>query len=78
MAPLWLEGIRGKKSTPSVGWEVPTRSHQVGKRELDGAHGTTTLEHSHLAKVRIVKFVTCNEFNLHMLLSTVGLKISFR
>ena len=22
VAPLWLEGIRGKKSTPSVGWEV--------------------------------------------------------
>ena len=24
--PLQLEGIRGKKSTPSVGWEVPMKS----------------------------------------------------
>jgi hypothetical protein len=23
MAPLWLGGLRGKKSTPSIGWEVP-------------------------------------------------------
>jgi hypothetical protein len=24
--PLWLGGLRGKKSTPSVGWEVPVKS----------------------------------------------------
>ena len=23
VAPLRLEGLRGKKSTPSIGWEVP-------------------------------------------------------
>jgi hypothetical protein len=28
MAPFWLGGIRGKKSTPSVGWEVPVKSHR--------------------------------------------------
>jgi hypothetical protein len=28
VAPLWLGGLRGKKSTPSVGWEVPVRSHR--------------------------------------------------
>jgi hypothetical protein len=26
VAPLWLGGIRGKKSTPSIGWEVPVKS----------------------------------------------------
>jgi hypothetical protein len=26
VAPLWLGGLRGKKSTPSVGWEVPVKS----------------------------------------------------
>jgi hypothetical protein len=26
VAPLRLEGLRGKKSTPSVGWEVPRKS----------------------------------------------------
>jgi hypothetical protein len=28
MAPLRLGGLRGKKSTPSVGWEVPVKSHR--------------------------------------------------
>jgi hypothetical protein len=26
VAPLWLGGLRGKKSTPSIGWEVPVKS----------------------------------------------------
>jgi hypothetical protein len=26
VAPLRLRGIRGKKSTPSIGWEVPVKS----------------------------------------------------
>jgi hypothetical protein len=26
MAPLQLGGLRGKKSTPSIGWEVPMKS----------------------------------------------------
>jgi hypothetical protein len=26
LAPLWLGGLRGKKSTPSIGWEVPVKS----------------------------------------------------
>jgi hypothetical protein len=26
VAPLRLGGLRGKKSTPSVGWEVPVKS----------------------------------------------------
>jgi hypothetical protein len=28
VAPLWLGGLRGKKSTPSIGWEVPVKSHR--------------------------------------------------
>jgi hypothetical protein len=28
VAPLWLRGLRGKKSTPSVGWEVLVKSHR--------------------------------------------------
>jgi hypothetical protein len=28
VAPLWLGGLRGKKSTPSVGWEVPVKSQR--------------------------------------------------
>jgi hypothetical protein len=26
LAPLWLGGIRGKKSNPSIGWEVLVKS----------------------------------------------------
>jgi hypothetical protein len=26
VAHLWLGGLRGKKSTPSIGWEVPVKS----------------------------------------------------
>jgi hypothetical protein len=37
VAPLWLWGIRGKKSTPSIGWEVPVKSSQLASRELDEA-----------------------------------------
>jgi hypothetical protein len=29
VAPLWLGGLRGKKkSTPSIGWEVPVKSRR--------------------------------------------------
>jgi hypothetical protein len=28
VAPLRLGGLRGKKSTPSIGWEVPVRSRR--------------------------------------------------
>jgi hypothetical protein len=27
VAPLQLEGLRRKKSTPRIGWEVPVNSH---------------------------------------------------
>jgi hypothetical protein len=32
LAPLRLRGLRGKKSTPSVGWEVPVKL-VISKRE---------------------------------------------
>ena len=32
VAPLQLGGLRGKQSTPSVGWEVPMKSHQSESR----------------------------------------------
>jgi hypothetical protein len=37
VAPLRLGGLRGKKSTPSVGWEVPVSILVVGKQERHGA-----------------------------------------
>jgi hypothetical protein len=35
--PLRLGGLRGKKSTPSVGWEVQVNSSQLASGQLDGA-----------------------------------------
>jgi hypothetical protein len=32
VAPLKHGGIRGKKSTPSIGWEVSVKSHQSTSR----------------------------------------------
>jgi hypothetical protein len=32
MVPLRIEGISGKKSTPSVGWEVPMKSIWLASR----------------------------------------------
>jgi hypothetical protein len=37
MASVWINGLRGKKITPSVRWEVPGEVSSVGKWELDGA-----------------------------------------
>jgi hypothetical protein len=42
VAPLRLGGLRGKKSTPSIGWEVPVKSHRSDKWELHEARGTST------------------------------------
>jgi hypothetical protein len=35
--PFVARGLRGKKSTPSVGWEVPVKSPWLASGELDGA-----------------------------------------
>jgi len=36
VAHLWLEVISGKKSTPSVGWEVPMKSLWLARRRSEG------------------------------------------
>jgi hypothetical protein len=36
MAPLWLGGLRGKKSTPSIGWEVSVKSPWLESGVMDG------------------------------------------
>jgi hypothetical protein len=37
VAPLRLGGLRGKKSTPSIGWEVPVRSSRSASERQEGA-----------------------------------------
>jgi hypothetical protein len=37
VAPLRLGGLRGKKSTPSIGWEVPVKSQRLASGRKEGA-----------------------------------------
>jgi hypothetical protein len=76
VAPLQLGGLRGKKSTPSVGWEVPVRSHRWKAGDGWSASGTTTSEHSHLAKVCLLKLLLAIKFNLHFLFYCIRMTIS--
>jgi hypothetical protein len=39
--PFVARGLRGKKSTPSIGWEVPVKSHRSA-RESCKEHGPST------------------------------------
>jgi hypothetical protein len=66
VAPLWLGGLRGRKSTPSIGWKVPVRSHGSAswswtKRERE----TITSGSSHLAMVRMC--IICIKYYLNFL-----------
>jgi hypothetical protein len=36
MAPLWLRGIRGNKSIPRVGWEVPVKFQRLASMRSEG------------------------------------------
>jgi hypothetical protein len=59
VAPLWLEGFRGKKSTPSVGWEVLVRSQQLASRIwTEREHKTTIVYPSPSLKVRMPNFAS--------------------
>jgi hypothetical protein len=51
VAPLRFGGLRGKKSTPSVGLEVPVRSHRSASRSWTERAREETTKQSCLAKV---------------------------
>jgi hypothetical protein len=55
--PLCGLGLRGKKSTPSIGWEVPMRSHRLASKSWMECARDNDLENSHLAMVRMCIFV---------------------
>jgi hypothetical protein len=57
VAPLCLGGIKGKKITPSVHWEVPVRSQRLASRSwTEREPGTTTLVFAPSVKVRVLNF----------------------
>jgi hypothetical protein len=67
MAPLWLRGIRGKKSTPSVGWDVPVRSQRLANRNwMEQKHMTTTSNSSSSVMVFRVKLLIVLRLNLYL------------
>jgi hypothetical protein len=53
MAPLQLGGLRGKKSTPSFGWEVPVKSH----RSESGSYMERVGKNSDQATWAMVRFL---------------------
>jgi hypothetical protein len=66
VSPLRLRGLIGKKSTPSVGWEVPVRSHRLEngsytERVQDNDFGAFNLD-----KVILLKLLLAIKFNLHL------------
>jgi hypothetical protein len=54
VAPLWLGGLRGKQSTPSIGWEVPVRS----RRSASGS-GTECVDDTQSRKKAMVRSLIC-------------------
>jgi hypothetical protein len=44
VAPLRLGGLRGKQSTPSVGWEVPVSVPRLASRSDAGAGATRSAD----------------------------------
>jgi hypothetical protein len=56
MAPLQLRGLRRKKSTLSVDWEVPVKSPWLEIREMDGAQvWENTFEFSSLVTILMLR-----------------------
>jgi hypothetical protein len=51
MAPLRLEGLRGKKSTPSVGWEVLVKSQWLASRRRKGTPVAKGRHQAHLRRL---------------------------
>jgi hypothetical protein len=66
VAPLQLRGLRGKKSTPSVGWEVLVRSHQSISGSWMECVWDNDSEISHLATVRMCIFVLNVSLNIFL------------
>ena len=55
MTPLWLGGLKGKESTPSIGKEVPVRSQQLASKSwTKRKHETTTLDSMLSVTVRVL------------------------
>jgi hypothetical protein len=57
VSPLRLGGLRGKKSTPSIGWEVPLRSHWLASGSWTEYMWNNDLELSHLATIHMHLFL---------------------
>jgi hypothetical protein len=67
MDPLHLGGLKGKKSTPSIGWDVLVRSHRLSRRIwMESMHWEDILASSSLVKVCLLKLLLVIKFNIHL------------
>jgi hypothetical protein len=61
VAPLRLGGLKGEKSTPSVGWEVLLRSHGLASRSwTKNKRGIASLKSSTFVTVSMCKIALVN------------------
>jgi hypothetical protein len=64
MAPLWHRGVRGKKSTPSVGWEVPVRSHRLASVSEEHRQEPKDINEPILVTIFLLKMLSVLIFNV--------------
>jgi hypothetical protein len=70
VAPLRLGGLRGKKSTPSIGWEVPVKS----RRSASGSCTERVGRHSERAiRQRYALFILYGRIVLGLMLGSAYL-----
>jgi hypothetical protein len=62
VAPLQLGGLRGKQSTPSIGWEVPVRSRRSASGS--GTERADVIEAGDKAMVRYAHLACVQHLNL--------------
>jgi hypothetical protein len=64
VSPLQLGGLRGRKSTPRIGWEVPVRSHWLESGSWTKHVWDNDLEILHLAMVPMCILVLNGSLNI--------------
>jgi hypothetical protein len=64
VAPLQLKGLRGKKSTPSIGWEVPMRSHRLASESEEDRQQLKDIRKLSSVTVFLLKMLSVLRFNV--------------
>jgi hypothetical protein len=69
VAPLWLGGLRGKKSTPSISWEVSVKSRWSASgscKERAGCHSERAIKKWYAFFICMVDCCGIHDLELHV------------